>query len=165
MHNHPHKHVSVTLNQLATMRLMLRLQHLRAIRIGMQQFRAGALNEWQAVGKVLQREDQIQKVDLQLMKAEEEAAQESVAARLHGKSPNVPVNLCLHNDEVTFLETVALHIYGTDAMPGSGQAEQGRILQSIQQEREGIILALKTATEALDTDPVFQPAPKGNMVQ
>jgi hypothetical protein len=148
--------ITLTLRQLAVLRLMLRFQKVRAIRIGLQKFRAGTVHEVQALAEIVGREDRINHLDLGLMIAEQHAAAQ-------GGDGHTPVNVFTNGRGLEFFRETAGTAYGADGAFGP-QSEQAEILQAIAEEQEGLKLALKTATPVGETPsqvPIFQSMPKG----
>jgi hypothetical protein len=153
-----HYHVTVTIKQLATLRLMLRLQKVRAIRTGLQKFRAGSVHEAVALSEILQKEDLIAAVDIGLMMIEHETFARQVAHR--DPDPSEPVNLALEDLHLEYCRKAASTYYSADGTLGS-QAEQGLVLQAIADEAEGLRLALSTASPHEDHLPIIQNQPRG----
>lgn len=149
--------VTMTIKQLATLRLMLRLQKVRSIRKGLHAFKEGA-PEVVVLSRFLQTDDMIANIDLPLMRVER-----TVLDGRTGVDSRTLVDVILEDDHLEFCKKTVNFPYSADGTLGS-QAEQGAVLHVIKEEAEGLRLALGTATAGVKlagVTPIFQALPKG----
>lgn len=150
------KSVSMTLKQLSTLRLALRLQKVKAIKLQLLKFRAGTALEHEATAAILESHDDINSLDFGLLLLESRTFSES------GGNPLAAVRLLMGPKHLELALRAAQSHYGAEGAYGS-QAEQALLLQAIADERDGIMAALNSATEVGDEQQVLvmQRQPRG----
>lgn len=143
---------TMTLAQLSVLRLTLRLQRVKAIGRWLQRFKDGAEQHLAVLG-ILQAEDEISGLDFGLLMLESRAMHDFAG---NGRA-TLPVALMDGHYELA-LRAAKAH-YGAEAAYG-GQADQAELLAIIAAEQEGVLLALKTATEINDVPVVSMQKPR-----
>lgn len=130
---------SVVLNsaQITILRLMLRLQLIRSLRMTLGSYRQGTASESYALNYSLGFIDRHEAADMTLRLVEEKM--------LQNRQPAFELML----DEATHseLSRIVDFPYSTAQIPDGDQADAGRILKLIQDEREGLRMAF-SLTEA-----------------
>lgn len=146
--------VTLTPKQIVTLRLMLRLQKIRALRLALASYKSGASSEDRALATIIEREDIINFSDWPLLLAESEALR-----------TNQPQVIGLQERAHKFLKFAFEVTYSTWNLPGGTQAEQASMLELIRAETEGIKLAFQTASSEAEVVGVVQQSPSPSFKQ
>lgn len=132
-------YVTLTLKQMSHLRMLCRLQRIRAIRITLDGYKNMGLREDQAIGSLMEREDAIGGIDGFLMFAEHNAMTHGLPTFTFG----------LDEGYLAGFKSLIEFPYSTAQLPGGSQGEAAQVLLMIEQEREGLILALSQTSEPL----------------